>query len=66
MIKKIKLISLSTPRFHSDVTHIEFSKMPLKRIRNLHTRKVYIQIDNFGVSELMCIFNLNFPFFIEE
>lgn len=61
MIKKIKLISLSTPRFHSDVTHIELSKNASKKFKKSPHKKVYIQIDN----ELMCIFNLN-SFFIED
>lgn len=40
---------------------LNFQKMLLKSLRILHTKKVYIQIDN----ELMCIFNLNSFFLLK-
>lgn len=40
MIKKIKLISFkSTPRFHSDVTHIELSKNASKKFKKSPHKK---------------------------
>lgn len=39
MIKKIKLISLSTQRFHSDVTHIELSKNASKKFKKSPHKK---------------------------
>lgn len=39
MIKKIKLISLSTPRFHSDVTHIQLSKNASKKFKKSPHKK---------------------------